>query len=568
MSFVAVSVCVATVLGVMVGVTAGYFGGLVDAVLSLGTNILMAIPALIVLLGFLAVFSNSNWAAMIVLGVMYSPTIAKVVRAVTLAVREELYIDAAVVAGLSPLRIMRRHVGSRISGPICVQVFLGASQTLILVTALSYLGLISNPPKPSWGAMVAEAGTVYAQDSWMLVPCGLAIALTVLSLGLLGDAIRDASTGRWSGDPSTNHRRGRLHQPRGKATTTAERHAPAVNAVLSVRDMSVAFNGPSGERVVVSGVSFDVMRGEILGVVGESGSGKTASALGAIGLLPRNGRVVSGSRWFDGRELDRVSRAELTALRGKRIGFVAQDPMASLDPTFTVGSQLGELVRKHDGLSGGDTRARVVELLELVKIPGAAVVARRYPHELSGGMAQRVCIAMALAAGPDLLIADEPTTALDVTLQADILDLMRNLQREVALAILIITHNWGVIADICDRAVVMYAGEVVEMGSVDRLFAEPQHPYTWNLRQCDPASARRGDRLAGIPGTVPSPGAWPVGCRFADRCQFRRADCDAAAVPLVESEPAHLARCLHVPDLGWAVMSEKVQPEQEYERTT
>jgi peptide/nickel transport system permease protein len=300
----------------------------------------------------------------------------------------------------------------------------------------------------------------------------------------------------------------------------------------------------SGPVPLVSDVSFDVREGEAVGIVGESGCGKTITAMSILGLLPRD-LAVEGDIFCRGRNLTASGR-RLAEVRGKTIGLVTQEPMIGLTPTFRVGWQIAEAVRRHHRVSRSRARERTIELLRQVRLPDPETVARRFPHELSGGMAQRVAIARALAGEPELLIADEPTTALDVTVQGEILDLLRDLQEQRRMSVLLISHDWGVIADICDRVVVMYAGEVVETAPVATLFDQPRHPYTRALLASNPQHAPVADnRLPTIPGVVAKPGAWPSGCRFEPRCGFATAECGRAPIAFDETGEGRGARCIH-----------------------
>ncbi len=302
-------------------------------------------------------------------------------------------------------------------------------------------------------------------------------------------------------------------------------------ALLDVRDLTVEFGTTGGTLRVVDGVSFAVGRGETLGLVGESGCGKSVSSLAVMGLIPpRSGRVRADAMRLGTHDLLSVRRAELRAMRGPEMAMIFQEPMTSLNPAFTVGNQIAESVRTHQKVSRGRAKARAVEMLDRVGIPDPARRAQDYPHAFSGGMRQRAMIAMALANDPQLLIADEPTTALDVTIQAQIIELLRVLQRENDMAIIFVTHDLGVVADICDRVVVMYAGQVVEESALDPVFARPRHPYTAGLLASMPQSTPPGSLLTVIPGQVPTPDAWPAGCRFAARCEHREPACEEAPI--------------------------------------
>ncbi len=301
-------------------------------------------------------------------------------------------------------------------------------------------------------------------------------------------------------------------------------------ALLEVRDLSIDIHGIRP----LDGISFAVAKGEILGIVGESGSGKSLTALSVMGLLPLiGGRIERGSVVFDGRELTTLPETELRGLRGKRIAFITQNPMTSLDPVMRVGAQIDQMSLLHLGLDAKAAQSRSIEIMEKLRIPEAATIYHHYPHQLSGGMKQRIVIAMALAADPDLIIADEPTTALDVTIQAQIVDLLAEMVRDRGVALILITHDMGVVAQICDRVVVLYAGRVAESNEVSGIFAEPRHPYTSALIRCIPREDTKPGDLVGIPGAVPSVAHYPGGCRFHPRCNQRSAACESKVPALV-----------------------------------
>ena len=323
-------------------------------------------------------------------------------------------------------------------------------------------------------------------------------------------------------------------------------------SLLAIEALTVAFRSERGEATAIDDVSLSLEPGEILGIVGESGSGKSVTALSVVGLLPEPAaRVVSGRVVFEGQVLTGMADHRLRRIRGPGIGMVFQEPMTSLNPVFSIGEQITETLAAHAHQPGGERdggkrRDRAVEMLERVGIPSAARRLGDYPHQLSGGQRQRVGIAMALACRPRLLIADEPTTALDVTIQAGILDLLLDLREQLGMAVLLITHNMGVIAEVADRVAVMYAGRVVEQAPVERLFAAPGHPYTRALLGCVPALDDDRVRLASIPGTLPDPRSRPPGCRFAPRCGRRADACEAGVPPLLSLDAAHEAACIRM----------------------
>ncbi len=313
--------------------------------------------------------------------------------------------------------------------------------------------------------------------------------------------------------------------------------------LLEVRDLRVRFAVRDGEVEAVNGLDFAMAPGETLGIVGESGSGKSQTVLAMLGLLSSNGRA-EGRVHFQGRDLLSLRAEELNRVRGNEIAMIFQDPMTSLNPYMRIGRQMAEVLRLHQGMGREQARERSVELLEAVRIPDARSRLDRYPHEFSGGMRQRVMIAMALLCRPALLIADEPTTALDVTVQAQIIQLLRELRRDIDTSIILITHDLGVVAGLCDRVLVMYAGRMVEYGPVEDIFRDPQHPYTRGLLESVPRLDRaRGQRLHSIPGNPPNLLHLPPGCPFEPRCERRMERCATARPPLVEAAPGRLKAC-------------------------
>ncbi|RXH35079.1 MULTISPECIES: ABC transporter ATP-binding protein [Bradyrhizobium] len=322
----------------------------------------------------------------------------------------------------------------------------------------------------------------------------------------------------------------------------------SASPLIEIRDLRIRFHGDDGRIThAVDSVDLSVANGATLGLVGESGCGKSVTSLAIMGLLPKQSAEISGAIRFDGLDLLQTPDQTLRDLRGNRLAMIFQEPMTSLNPSFTIGDQIIETILRHRGGSRRSARERAIELLRRVHIPSPERRIDDYPHKLSGGMRQRVMIAMALACDPHLLIADEPTTALDVTLQAQILELMRELKAASGAAIILITHDLGVVAEVCDEVAVMYAGEIVERAPVDDLFSAPQHPYTVGLLGSIPRLDHRAEQLATIEGMVPNMAQPPAGCRFAARCPFVLEACTHAPPPLIEVGPGHLSRCIRAP---------------------
>ncbi len=323
--------------------------------------------------------------------------------------------------------------------------------------------------------------------------------------------------------------------------------------LLEVRNLSTYFATARGEVKAVDCVSFSLERGETLSLVGESGCGKSVTALSIMRLVAPPGRIAGGEILFEGRDLLKLSEPEMRSIRGNEIAMIFQDPMTSLNPVYTAGEQIAEAIRLHRGISKREAWNQAIEGMRDVAIPAPEVRAKNYPHEMSGGMRQRVMIAMALACDPKLLIADEPTTALDVTIQAQILELLAELRKQRNLGLLLITHDLGVVAETADRVAVMYAGQIVEEAPVRELFRSPRHPYTEGLLRAVPrlsgAGAGRKARLETIEGVVPNPLELPPGCRFAPRCMHAREQCHEGEIPLIETETMHTSRCIRVDEI-------------------
>jgi ABC-type dipeptide/oligopeptide/nickel transport system ATPase component/ABC-type dipeptide/oligopeptide/nickel transport system permease subunit len=487
---------VAIAIGLPAGLIAGYYSGKFEAVSNWVVSILMSLPGLIVLLTIRAAFGPSVWISMIAFGVLLSPGYFRLTRTAVQSVRNELYVDAARVAGLSDRSIIARHIFAVVRAPIIIQTAAIAGVAIAIQSGLEFLGL-GDPTRATWGVMLSEGfKNVYLTPTLLLWPA-LAMALTIGGLVLLGNAIRDAL----EDGEKIKHRRQRTSVAGTSLERTTAEPAKARQArksvaavdvgtehhLVKVTNLGVGYPQADGSvKKVVDDVSFHVDRGEILGIVGESGSGKSQTAFSILGLLPDNARIVAGSIQFDGNYTvapgeDRVNQDRLSKLRGKRISYIPQEPMSNLDPAFTIGYQLVTPMVRVLGITKAEARKRALKLLTDVGITNPERTFQAYPHEVSGGMAQRVLIAGAISCEPDLVIADEPTTALDVTVQADVLDLLRELQQRLNIGVILVTHNFGVVADLCDRVVVMQNGRLVEEGTVRDILRSPKEKYTQTL---------------------------------------------------------------------------------------
>ncbi|PTT61274.1 dipeptide/oligopeptide/nickel ABC transporter permease/ATP-binding protein [Arthrobacter sp. HMWF013] len=486
-----VALAVALVLGVTAGLIAGYYGGWFDAVSSWLTGLMMALPGMVVLLAARAVVGPSMWLSMMIFGVMLSPAFFRLVYASVTAVRNELYVDAARVSGLSDFRIIGRHILTVVRAPVIIQSAMVLGIAIAIQAGLEFLGL-GDLNIPTWGSMLNDGFiNIFKSPTLVLWPA-LIIGLVCIALTLLANAMRD----------ELERSRGPVKKSRKAAATAAiadaagaaeKRGAAAVvhpdepgadksELLLEVTDLGVGYDQPDGSTThVVNHVNLTVRRGEVHGLVGESGSGKTQTAFSILRLLPQGGRITGGSIFFEGKDLAHLSEKDMTKVRGKRIAYIPQEPMSNLDGAFTIGSQLMEPMRVCLGISKTEARKRALALLAKVGIPNPERTFNAYPHQISGGMAQRVLIAGAVSCEPDLLIADEPTTALDVTVQAEVLNLLRELQDELNMGVILVTHNFGVVADLCDRVSVMQSGRVVETGPVRAIFNGARHPYTRQL---------------------------------------------------------------------------------------
>ena len=536
------------IVAVPIGLVSGYRSGKVDVIVMRLTDALLAMPPLILALVVAGILGPGTGNLIFALVLVSAPSMIRLVRGQTLALREEGYVDASKAIGTPSRTIMFRRIFPHVLSPLLVLLSVMLSGILIFEASLSYLGLGNPPPNASWGAMLKNGFNLMGSDARLMLVPAIAIVLTTFAFNGVGDGLADALRG---GVATRRRRADKLG-----VTTVVPRVRPedvgippeepiAPDTVLAIRDLSVVFDTAAGPAQVLDEVSIDLKRGEVLGLVGESGCGKTVTSMSVLRLLPTPpGHIVSGAIHYGGRDLLRISERELRAVRGREIAMVFQDPMASLNPAFTIGDQLIEAQLVHDkGVAKAHARRWAEELLDIVGIPDARRRLDDYPHTFSGGMRQRVLIAMALANNPKVLIADEPTTALDVTVQAQIIELLHDLRSKFEMSVIFVTHDLGIVQELCDRVTVMYAGQVVEEAPVAELFTSPRHAYSRALIEARPTLGRDEVRLRSIPGVVPTPLSMPTGCRFQARCGFATDAC-SEPVPLFGGE-GHLFRCIH-----------------------
>ncbi|HEY9355630.1 MAG TPA: dipeptide/oligopeptide/nickel ABC transporter permease/ATP-binding protein [Arthrobacter sp.] len=522
-----------------------------EGIISRSTEIMMSLPSTVIILAVIGAVGTNIPFIMAVLGVFMSAGVYRVILGQAKSLQSQLYVDAAKVDGVSALGISLRHVLPGLTNTIVVQSALIFAVGMLIQAGLAFIGFGPPIPQPSWGGMIQSASQHVYDAPWLMVPTGAVLALTVLAANAIGNALGKAPNATASHLPSAAARRQRAKAVAAIAATVpdAAGQAPA-SGQLSVRNLTV---GVDGSVPLVTDVSFDVEQGTVLGLVGESGCGKTMTALSLLGLLPSGVSVTGGQILWNGKNLAASTDKDMESVRGSEIALISQEPMRALDPMFTVGYQLTAAIRRLRKVGKAEARAEALSLLEKVGIVDAKRILKTYPHQISGGMAQRVAIALALSGRPRLLVADEPTTALDVTVQAEILSLLRSLVKDTGMSVVMVTHDLGVVADICDQVAVMYAGQVVENGKTAEILDNPRHPYTLALLAADPHANHADDmpeRLATISGQVPQPKDWPSTCRFAARCQFAGSAC-MVPIPLLPSGTGEgLVRCVKADELA------------------
>jgi peptide/nickel transport system permease protein len=541
---------IATLAGSVVGLVAAYFGRAIDQLLMRGIDMLMAFPYLLLALAIVAALGPSLLNAMIAIAIVNIPFFARAVRGTTLGLVRREFVEAARLSGFSHLRI----IGSELLPNVLPVIVITMSTTIgwmILETAgLSFLGLGAQPPQADLGSMLGDGREMIINAPHVSVIPGVLILALVIGINLLGDGLRDVL------DPRLKS--GALSRPvaRTDAEPAPVRAAslppvPERTPLLAIQGLKTHFRVGRETYRAVDGVSFELRSGEALGIVGESGSGKSVTALSILGLVPTPpGRITAGRILLEGEDLLSVPLARLQDVRGDRIACIFQDPLTTLNPLLQVGEQIAETLVRHQEIGRKVAGRRAVELLDLVDMPEPEARARAYPHELSGGQRQRVVIAIALANDPDVIIADEPTTALDVTTQARILRLLDRLRRESGAALIFITHDLGVVYEVCERMLVMYAGRIVESGPVEEIFRAPRHPYTERLLACVPVLGEPERAIDAIPGLPPAANRLPAGCAFAPRCRMALPACREGEIELHRVAPRRLSRCIRADEMA------------------
>jgi peptide/nickel transport system permease protein len=520
-------VAVAFLIGVPLGILAAWRRGWIEAVLMRAIDIMLSFPDIVFALAVVAILGANTQNVIIAVGVVAVPVFARTARAVTLSILAEPYIEGSAALGASPARIILRHVLPNISGTLLTLSTLLFASTLLSASGLGFLGLGTQPPFPEWGTMLGESRSYIRSHPYLATFPGLFLAVSALAFNLLGEALRVIY------DP-TSRRSGR-HGPlfsflrRRPATQPAAVTDADRTGAVSVRGLSMAFRTRYGLLDVVRGVDLVIRPGRTLALVGESGSGKS-TLLRAIGTLanPQEVAITGGSIRIGGESAVGLSAAALRELRRRKIGVVFQDAASALNPVLTVGAQLAEAIRVGSSLDEEAVRQRCIALLKDVRIADPERRLAMYPHQFSGGMKQRIVIAIALAQDPQVLLADEPTSALDVTIQQQILVLLREIQAQRGMAVLLVTHDLSLVARFADDVAVMYAGRIVEGGEVATVLERPLHPYTMALRASAPGGGEaRGQPLRSIPGEPPLVGQFPPGCAFCPRCPRTqgRAEC-------------------------------------------
>ena len=519
---------IAATAGSLIGIFAGFYGGRLDMMLMRSIDVLMAFPYILLALAIVAVLGPGLMNALIAVAVVNIPFFARNVRGATLAIAQSDFIAAAKLSGRNTFSLLLFELLPNLVSVIIVAFSTTVGWMILETAGLSFLGLGSQPPQSDLGSMLGEGrAALITHPHTSLIP-GMMIFAIVMGINLLGDGIRDAL------DPRLAKGALRRSQPITKIERDMPLPASEEGGLLSVTGLKTDFHMGRKTIKAIREVSVYVSKGECLALVGESGSGKSVTALSLTGLVASPPAVIAGGTiHFDGTDLLSLEFEQMRNYRGSRIAYVFQDPNSSLHPLHNIGDQLIEAIKVHDaGIRRYDLETRAIQLLNDVRIANPERVMESYPHELSGGMRQRIGIAMALANDPELIIADEPTTALDVTVQAQILHILNRLRRERGLALLFISHDMNVIAQISDRIAVMYAGQIVEAGPTKKVLGNPRHPYTKALLACSPQIGSGQGLPKAIKGSPPLLDDLPEGCAFAPRCEFAEHACRKGSIDI------------------------------------
>ena len=542
----------ALVVGALIGAVAATSRKAVDETLMRCLDVVMAFPGIALAAVLVAVFGGGITVLICAIAFLFTPPVARVVRANVLDQYGEDYVTAERVIGARTPHIVIKHVAINCAAPVLVFCTVQVAEAIVFEASLSFIGAGVRPPDPSWGSVIADGkNMVLTGGWWATVFPGLLMLVTVLSLNILSEGVSDAWAAPSAREVDVRDSADRLEAPEPgsgevlrlpglpeAAARLRSRARPLPRGrlpVLAVENLAIGFEGRHGGVDIVDGISFEVRPGEVLGLVGESGCGKSLTALAVMGLEPKGARVRGHVR-FDQRQLVGEPMRVRRKLLGHEMAMIYQDALSSLNPAMTIRSQLGQVVRR-----GG--RRTPHELLTMVGLDPDRTL-RSYPHELSGGQRQRVLIAMALSRDPKLIVADEPTTALDVTVQAQIIELLLRLREELGFALILVSHDLALVADVTDRVIVMYGGQIVETGVTADLVESPAHHYTRGLLGSVLSLESAQERMTQIQGVVPSPADFPAGCRFADRCPLASEVCRTTA-PVLTGPPTHTAACHH-----------------------
>ena len=530
---------IAATFGSILGAIAGFYGQKTDNIIMRFIDMLMAFPYILLALAIVAALGPGLFNALIAVALVNIPFFARNIRGVTVTLANKEFIEAARLSGMSNLRILIVEIFPNLLPMIVIAMSTTVGWMILETAGLSFLGLGSQPPQADLGSMLGEARSALITNPHTSFVPGIMIFCIVIGINLFGDGVRDAL------DPRL--KKGSLIRPLPQTIYEGGDTQPQPSTkLLSVQNLSTQFHVNQDIYQSSNDVSFEIQEGECLGLIGESGSGKSVTALSVTSLVASPpGVIKKGSVNYKNQNLLALPYEELRSIRGNKISYIFQDPLTTLHPLHTIGDQLLEALQAHDSkLSASESISKSKELLKSVQIPNPDNVWDVYPHQLSGGMRQRVCIAMALINDPELIIADEPTTALDVTVQAQILNILNSLRKERKLSILFISHDFGVISQLCDRVIVMYAGSIVEEGPVKNIMQQAAHPYTSELIKCVPQLGNKEHALHSIPGNPPSLNQLPEGCAFANRCQYKQDQCLKGSVP-VSSKDNRSYKCFY-----------------------